>query len=105
MNLFEIIWPTIKAVLAIFGMTAAIILVFFICLFVYYYFLQCRLQKARVKTEDTMLDLMANFAVGIEIASGANRDKEVKRLEAQRDQFNKIVDAYYADPNNKPTSH
>ncbi len=105
MNLFEMIWPTAKGIFAVLGVGAASMLVMFICMIVYFYFHQCRLVKGKVAVENTMLDLMANFAVAIEIMRGDKRDEEVKRLEAHRDRFNEIVDTYYSDPANKPNLH
>ena len=103
MNLFEMVWPAAKGILTILSVGVVGTLAISICMIVYYYFKQCQLVRKKGEVEDTMLNLMANFAVAIEIIKGDNRDEEVRRLEEARDKFNQAVNTYYSDPNNKPT--
>ena len=101
MDLINLMWPVIRTCLG--GLALAILLcaLIFMGLTAYNMWQHVRLVKAKQKTEDAMLDIMAQFQAAIDSCSDDDQKQTLDRFTKLRAEFEQIMATYYDDPNNQ----
>ena len=87
------------------AIAACFCLVVFLILVAYNMLQHVRLMKAKQKTEDIMLDILAELDAAVDSCSADDQKEALDRFVKLRAEFEQVMAKYYEDPNNNQSVH
>ncbi|MCK5617329.1 hypothetical protein KAR91_86495 [Candidatus Pacearchaeota archaeon] len=105
MDLINIALTIGGTVLTWIAIAVCFVFLVFLILVAYNMLQHVRLMKAKQKTEDAMLDILAEFDAAIDSCSADDQKETLDRFTKLRAEFEQVMAKYYDDPNNNQSVH